>query len=153
MKAKDSSASSHVRIVCKIRRPQLSLDSAEQVLSRGYEYSLFSTPKEGNLVLALETPLSGDLISSSLKTSNDFAAFISVLDKTPVAYAFDTVFGECCSQEHFYNREGKILIKRMLEGVSSTVILYGSKGYFTRYRVEQGRRIYCEANARRRMAG
>lgn len=140
MKAKDNSVFSHVRIVCKIRRPQLSLDCGEQALSRDYEYSLFSTPKEGNLVLALETPLSGDLISSSLKSSNDFAAFISVLDKTPVAYAFDTVFGECCSQEHFYNREAKILIKRMLEGVSSTVVLYGPKGYFALCRVGQGRR-------------
>jgi len=120
---------SYTRIICRIRKPIVNLNYTNPILNNNYEYSLLSTPKEGNLVLALDTPLTGKVISSSLKSLDDFAAFISCLDKTPVAYAFDSVFGECSSQEDFYNREAKALIQRIVEGVSSTVILYGPSGY------------------------
>ena len=123
-----SKGTSYVRIISRIRKPPFTLNCTATTLTRDYQYSLFSTPKEGNLVLASEIPVSGELITSGLKTSNDFSAFISFLDKTPSAFGFDSVFGECISQEYFYEREVRMLIQKMIKGHSSTIFMYGPNG-------------------------
>eukprot|EP01022_Parablepharisma_sp_SALTPOND_P004378 TRINITY_DN120185_c2_g1_i1.p1 TRINITY_DN120185_c2_g1~~TRINITY_DN120185_c2_g1_i1.p1 ORF type:complete len:966 (-),score=103.90 TRINITY_DN120185_c2_g1_i1:5423-8320(-) len=140
MESKKDSLSSCVRIVCRIRKPLESESGSKHLgkartsgkvgLNPEFEYSVFTTSKESNLVLASETPVPGKLINATFKASTDLPTFVSNFDKKPTTFTFDYVAGDYVSQEGFYNQQVRGLVQSMIKGYSATILAYGPTGQF-----------------------
>ena len=139
-----------VIFVCRIRKPlEAELSRQQQLRSRtksttsnknlfalnpDFEYSIFSTAKEGSVVLATEEPILGSEINKKLIATTDAQQFVESLKKRSnedamSMYAFNSVANETVNQEQFYNLNMRKLAKETFEASSATVIAYGPTGY------------------------